>query len=93
MKMSEIDEIVDMTTFNGQSLIDGTYSNTTFQTGEQASETLAVALGNADSSSIGVGSISLATQASANTAMTTINNSIDTLEIVVKSAFKTLNLL
>lgn len=77
--MSEIDEIVAMTTFNGQSLIDGTYSNTTFQTGEQASETLAVALGNADSASIGVGSISLASQASANAAMTTISNSIDTL--------------
>jgi len=77
--MAEIDEIVSMTTFNGQSLIDGTYSATAFQTGEQASETLSVALGNSDSASIGVSSVSLANQTSANAAMTTLSNSIDTL--------------
>jgi len=77
--ISEVDEIVSMTTFNSTALIDGTYSATTFQTGEQASETLSVALGDADSAALGINSISLSTQASANAAMTTISTAIDTL--------------
>jgi len=77
--MAEVDEIVTMTTFNDQSLIDGTYSATTFQTGEQASETLAVALGDSDSAALGISTVSLSTQASANAAMTTISTAIDTL--------------
>ncbi len=77
--ISEVDEIVSMTTFNSTALIDGTYSATTFQTGEQASETLSVALGDADSAALSINSISLSTQASANAAMTTISTAIDTL--------------
>lgn len=77
--MTEVDEIVASTTFNDQSLIDGTYTAVTFQVGEQASETLSVTLGNSDSAAIGLGGVSLATQASANAAMTSLQNSIDTL--------------
>lgn len=77
--ISEVDEIVNMTTFNDASLIDGTYSATTFQTGEQAGETLSVSLGDSDSTALGINSISLSTQASASAAMTTISTAIDTL--------------
>ncbi len=77
--ITEVDEIVNMTTFNSTSLIDGTYSDTTFQTGEQAGETLSVALGDADSAALGINSIDLSSQASANAAMTTISTAIDTL--------------
>ncbi len=77
--ITEVDEIVDMTTFNDTALIDGTYSATTFQTGEQASETLSVSLGDSDSAALGINSISLSSQASANAAMTTIATAIDTL--------------
>ncbi len=41
--MTEIDEIVTQTTFNGNSLIDGTFS-TTLQAGETATDTMSVAL-------------------------------------------------
>ncbi len=77
--ITEIDEIVDGTTFNDQSLIDGTYSSVSFQTGETASETMSVSLNDADSAALGINSISLATQASANAALTTIDSAINTL--------------
>lgn len=77
--ITEIDDIVDGTTFNDQSLIDGTYTSVSFQTGETASETMSVTLGDADSAALGINSISLATQASANAALTTIDSAINTL--------------
>lgn len=77
--ISEVDEIVSGTTFNGQALVDGTYSSVNFQTGEQASEKLSVSLGDADSAALGINSISLSTADSANAAMTTISTAIDTL--------------
>ncbi len=77
--ITEIDDIVDGTTFNDQSLIDGTYTSVSFQTGETASETMSVTLGDADSAALGINSISLATQASANAALTTIDTAINTL--------------
>ena len=77
--ITEIDQIVSATTFNGSSLIDGTYSATSFQVGEQASETMSVNLGDADSAALGINTISLTTAASANAAMSTIDSAIDTL--------------
>lgn len=86
--VTEIDEIVSATTFNGSSLIDGTFSAVDFQTGEQASETLSVTLQNADSASLNVvvasdqstaNAINLQTQASANDAITTLSSAIDAL--------------
>lgn len=75
----EIDQIVTSTTFNGQSLIDGTYSATSFQVGEQASETMAVNLGDSDSAALGISTISMTTSASANAAMAVIDSAINTL--------------
>lgn len=86
--MTEIDEIVNQTTFNGSSLIDGTFNGVNFQIGEQASETMAVTLQNTDSSVLNVvmaadqataNAINLQTQDSANDAITDINTAIDEL--------------
>lgn len=77
--VSEIEDIVSETTFNGSTLIDGSYSSTSFQTGETASDTLSVALQGADSADLSVNSISLSTQASASAAITTVNSAITTL--------------
>jgi len=76
---TEIDAIVSATTFNGSSLIDGTYSATSFQVGEQSTETLSVNLGDADSAALGISAISLGTAASASAAMATIDTAINTL--------------
>ena len=75
----EIDAIVTSTTFNGSSLIDGTYSATSFQVGEQSTEKLAVNLGDSDSAALGISAISLGTAASAGAAMATIDTAINTL--------------
>jgi flagellin len=80
--VSEVDEIVSQTTFNGQSLIDGTFTTVNFQVGETASDTLTVSLGNADSASLGIEvgtDITLSNQTSANAAITTLATAIDTL--------------
>jgi len=77
--ITEIDDTVDTVTFNGSSLIDGTYSAVSFQTGETASDTMAVSLGDSDSAALGINSISLATADSARAAITTIDSAINTL--------------
>jgi flagellin len=82
--LSEIDEITSSVTFNGSALIDGSFSATNFQTGEQSGETLAVALDSADSATIGVNAIDLSTAASANAAMATIDTAIDNLSTSMK---------
>ena len=82
--ISEIDDIVDETTFNGSKLIDGSYSSTTFQTGETANDTLSVTLSGADSADLGINSISLSTQASAQAAITTVSSAINTLAQAVQ---------
>jgi flagellin len=85
----EVDEIVNNTTFNGTSLIDGSFSGTSFQTGEAGSETLAVTLQDADSAALSItvgttGDIYLASQASANAAISTIDTAIDSLSSRMK---------
>ncbi len=85
--IQEVDEIVSATTFNDNSLIDGTFSSKDFQTGEAASETLTVTLQDADSAALSVtvgasagsGDIHLASQECANAAISTIDTAIDTL--------------
>ncbi len=76
--ISEIDDIVNNTTFNDTKLIDGNYS-TYFQTGEEGTEQLSVSLGAADSTSLGINAIDLSTANGASTAISTISNAIDTL--------------
>jgi len=77
--IAEIEDIVSETSFNTSNLIDGSYSATSFQTGETASDTLTVALQGADSADLGVNAISLGSQASASAAMATVNAAITTL--------------
>ncbi|RKY57102.1 MAG: flagellin, partial [Candidatus Neomarinimicrobiota bacterium] len=56
--ISEIGDIVSETTFNGDSLIDGGYSGD-FQVGEEASNTLSIALESAAAASLSISSIDL----------------------------------
>ncbi len=86
--VTEIDEIVSATTFNGRGLIDGTFSAVDFQTGELESETMAVTLQNVDSAVLNVvlasdqstaNAINLQTQASANDAIGVLSVAIDGL--------------
>ncbi len=76
--ITEIDDIVNNTTFNDNTLIDGSF-NTAFQTGEKGTEQLEVSLGAADSASLGIDSIDLTTANGASTAISTITTAIDNL--------------
>jgi len=75
---SEVDAIVTETTFNDNNLIDGTFS-VSFQTGENAGETLSVALSSANSTGLSINNVSMSTQASASAAITTLDTAINTL--------------
>ncbi len=51
--ISELDRIATTTTFNGQRLLDGSFSGGTFQVGANAGETISFGIGSATASSIG----------------------------------------
>jgi len=81
--ISEVDAIVSETSFNGNNLIDGTYSGN-FQTGESSSDTLAVSMNDADSAalSVTVGSgadLDYSSATTANTSIDAVDSAIDLL--------------
>lgn len=77
--ISEIDAIVNETSFNSVALIDGSYSGKAFHTGEAASNELLVTLSGADSADLSIDSVNVATAASASAAISTLSTAIDTL--------------
>jgi flagellin len=81
--ISEIGDIVSETTFNGDALIDGGYTGS-FQVGEEASNTLSVALGNASAASLGISAIDVSTSSGASTAITTVSSAIDSLASLIQ---------
>jgi len=76
--IDEIDDIVNETTFNGSSLIDGAYAGA-FHTGEGSTDQLSIALGDADSVALSISAISLSTANGASSAIATVSTAIDTL--------------
>ncbi|MEA3287487.1 MAG: flagellin [Candidatus Marinimicrobia bacterium] len=76
--VSEIEDIVAETTFNGDSLIDGGYSGA-FHTGEGSTDQLSVSLGDSDSAALSINSISLSSANGASSAISTVSTAIDTL--------------
>ncbi len=83
--IEEIGDIVSETTFNGASLLDGTYSGA-FHTGEAGSDQLTISLGNADSAALGIESISLGTANGASSAIATLSSAINTLSNRIQDA-------
>ena len=76
--ITEIDDIVTETTFNGDSLIDGGYSGA-FHTGEGATDELMISLGNGSSTALGIDTVNLSTAGGASAAISTASAAIDTL--------------
>ena len=52
---AEIDRIAGSAQFNGKNLLDGTFGSATFQVGSNAGQTIAVTIGNAKASALGIG--------------------------------------
>jgi flagellin len=57
---STLDDIANNTKFNGQSLLDGSYTDKSFQVGANASDKVTVAIGDMTASALGVDASSLA---------------------------------
>ena len=77
--ISEVDDIVSNTSFNGNSLINGDVNAESFQVGETASDTLSITLNNADSATLSIDDIDLTSQTSAALGITALTSAIDTL--------------
>jgi flagellin len=84
---SELDRIVDTTTFNGQKLLDGTYAaGADFQVGANAGEKIAISIQNVETSQIGgtnkLNSATVSTAAAASTAMASLDSALNTVDSV-----------
>ncbi len=84
--ISEVEDIVSETTFNGMSLVDGTYSTSgiKFHTGSGASNEMEVKLNNADSSALTISAVTLATAGGASGAIDSIDSAITILSTAVQ---------
>ncbi len=77
---SEIDSIATGTRYSGQSLLDGTSSfssGVSVLVGSSGSDTITITLSSLKSTSLGVDSLDISTQAGATSALTTLDTAID----------------
>ena len=82
--VSEIDDIVGETEFQGTKLVDGSFSAAVFQTGPSAGDVFNVALEDADSTALTISTLSVSDAAAASTAISLIDAAIDTLNGVAQ---------
>ncbi|MEE9161836.1 MAG: flagellin [Candidatus Neomarinimicrobiota bacterium] len=82
--VSEIDDIVDETEFQGTKLVDGSFSSAVFQTGPSAGDVFNVALEDADSVALSVNTLEVSDAAAASTAIVAIDAAINTLNGVAQ---------
>src|SRR3954451_12132027 len=74
--VSELDDIAQKTTLNGQSLLSGGFSGKAFQVGANAGETLAVTIGDMQASALTVSGKDIATAATASVALAAVDVAI-----------------
>jgi flagellin len=77
--VSEIDRVASTTTFNQQSLLDGSFTNKKLQVGAEKGQYITISISSMKASGLGVKSISVASQASAANAISTIKTAISKL--------------
>jgi flagellin len=73
----ELDRIASKTTFNGQNLLDGTFTGKSFQVGYAAGDTISVDIDGSSSSDLGTDSLDLTSDASG--AITALDTAIQTV--------------
>jgi flagellin len=77
--VAELDRIADSSEFNGVNLLDGSATTASIQVGINANETIAVALQDGTSATLGVDTVTTDTAANANLALADIDTAIETL--------------
>jgi flagellin len=78
---SEIDRIANTTEFNTQKLLNGSFTGKIFHIGANQDQNMTIDINSMKASALGVNGISVATQANANSAITTIQTAIDTVSV------------
>jgi len=73
-----LDQIAGNTQFNGQNLLDGTFSGQ-IQTGANSGDTKTISLGDASSQGLGVAGLDVTNQASASSALNSLDSAIDSV--------------
>lgn len=73
---TEIDRIANTTEFNKKKLLDGSFTNVTFQIGANASQTLPITISNMNAATIGAGGLDFTTITGAQTSITAIDTAI-----------------
>ena len=74
--LQNLDDISSNTSFNGQNLVDGSFS-TSVQTGAEAGQTTNVSVGDVSSSALGVATQSVSTQEGAQDAIAAIDSALE----------------
>jgi flagellin len=82
--MNEIQQTISQTKFNGQALVDTTFTGKSFQVGADSGDTLAVSISTAvDSSSLGLSALSTVNIGSGTT-LTSVDSAINTVSQVLQ---------
>lgn len=84
--IAEVEDTVEETTFNGMSLINGSYGTTgiKFHTGAGSTDELEVKLNNADSSALSISAVDLTTASGASAAIASFDSAITTLSTAIQ---------
>jgi flagellin len=83
---AEIDRIASKSTFNGVSLLDGSFSDKRFQTGDSAEDYISFSISsNFNSTSIGLANVSVGTSTSACNSMASVNAAISIVTTAVQN--------
>ena len=72
----ELDDIATKTTFNGTALLNGSFSNKTFQVGSNAGESLTVSISDMSSTGLTVSGLAIGTLTGAQDALAKVNTAI-----------------
>jgi flagellin len=77
--IAQIDDIATRTNFNGTSLLNSAATSINIQTGLASGQTVAIAIGDMQSTALGVGTVDLSTAAGASTALGALDTAINTV--------------
>ncbi|MBF0104099.1 MAG: hypothetical protein HQM16_02120 [Deltaproteobacteria bacterium] len=89
--MSSMDQLANGVNFNGETLLNGAYVNKSIQIGPNEGDTVNISLNDVRTSSLGIDSIDLSTQAGAGSALTAIDNAIGEVTNAMASVGSNMN--
>ncbi|MBD8031468.1 flagellin [Solibacillus sp. FSL R5-0449] len=77
--LSEVTRIAEDTEFNTQTLLAGAFTDKVFHIGANADQSIELSIESMKAADLGIDGVDIATQAGANTAITTVNNALSTV--------------